>query len=308
MSNIEHSVGIHDSTWYSLRSLKTIEQNAVMAKNAGADFFVHMPGWKDILIGKESYNHLSLEAKFVDDSWWIDRIVELVTPLPDSKRLMFKNIAISMAYPIYPLSKILTKHELDVNPETSLIRRWPVFDSKDPVQIKRNNVIKLMSPKVVGSREVLDVHSVNIGLTAEELLEWQKQKQGRRLMISALMVDERLEKYNLSQEDHSNLINPLVDHVSAINLKIGDLKDQTGYILMTEKEITKAISEHNTRCLYAYRLKQLSETVGSKTDSKRIDWIIKVKPEMADGSSEKDLQTNSFLHKYIDYVRDVIQK
>jgi hypothetical protein len=307
MAGVEHRVGIHDVTWYPKSSFMNPEQIGQMAKNSGADFFVHMPGWRDILVNKKSYSQVSSWPAFIDDSWWIDRAVEIVTPLPNSRKLIANNVAVSTAYPIYPLSKILTRTALKENPEAPLIRRWPVFDSKDQNQMKRNKIIELMSPKVVGFREVLDVHSINIGLTTDELLDWQRQKTGRRLMISALMVDERLEKYGLPVGGQEDLIHPLIGYVSVVNLKIGDLKDQHGNILMTEKQVSEAIISDNVDNLYARRLVQLSEQVGRDINVGRINWIIKAKPGMAGGPSDRNLQTDDFLKRYVGFVKKVLQ-
>lgn len=304
---IEHRVGVHDVSWSPKSTSMSPEQISGLVRNSDADFFVHIPGWREILLNKDSYGRLSSEMRYVDDSWHIDRAVEIVTPLPNSVRLIPKNITISMAYPIFPLSKILTSRSLDTNPDSSLIRRWPVFESDDSNQRKRNKIIELMSPKVDGFREVLDVHSLNIGLTAEQILEWKEQKQGRRLMISALMIDERLEKYGLALNKQQKLINPLISHVSAINLKVGPLKNGEGIELMSEDEVIDAILKGNKDNFYAYRLKQLSEKVGDEAGTERIDWIIKVKSKKIVGSTGKKYGTDEFLHAYVDFLKKVLQ-
>lgn len=310
-------IGVHRVCWLpntprkmvtNLRELGASPATlAERAKRTGADFFVHQPGYKDILLRAENYRQLSLEPRYVDDSWWVDRAMEVVTPIP-SKDSLLKNSVISLVVPPPPFSVLATEKALTKLPDAYLIRRWP-FYNPDKVQDfsrieavrKRNAALNRLSNYPFHQKEALDVHTVHIGLTAEELLDWRQEKDSRRLMVSALMIDERLVIHKVTETEQDKLIAPILDFVSVVNLKIGDLRDSDRNILMTEQEVIAAILRGDKNCEYAKRLKALSEKVGSRVDDKT-EWIIKIKNELGQG-----IALDEFIAKFINYLHNILE-
>lgn len=308
--NRENSVGIHSSILFPQNAVMKPDSVSAIARQVGADFFVHMPGYPDFLTDKETYAQMEVKPKGVESSWWEDRAIEVITPLPHPASFKDKimNFAVTAIFPPFSLSRGLTAKVLEANPDSYLIRRWPIVENPENQRMKvRNKIIELMSPKIAEDREVLDVHSLNLDLTSDQILGWQSQQEGRRLMISALDIDERLSAHGIMQDQQSQLVEPLIGHVSVVNLKLGALKgDQS----MTEPEIVKAILEKDLDSLFGKRLRSLAERVGDKLKGGQIvDWIVKIKPSSLGGTSGLERVKNlDFAKEYIDFARKVITK
>lgn len=305
MTEIEHRVGISATALYPRNLFMSPARVGGKFLNADAEFMVHQPGWNNSSMG------LTIPVSSVESSWWIDRDIEFHTPLQGT----WKNAPINLGICSFlPISNRQTKEALRSFPSASLINRWADYSPetiKDPkraeIARRRNKVITRWSEGIGNKTEYLDVHP-NIGLTPEELLNWQKEKPGRRLMISALDIDERLGKYGIETQIQHNLVAPLLGKVSAVNLKFGDLKDSEGKVVMNETEIIDAIYKDDMFCPYALRLKKLSEVVGSELpDSFKINWIIKPKPWYLGGSKDARVKSPDFLKRYVGFVKEVVK-
>lgn len=301
MSEVGHKVGIHDVSWAPKNILAHPTQIATQASETGADFWVHMPNWRDLIVSNQTFKQLSFKPKFIDDSWWVDRAVELISPLekPVSKSGLVKNVLTSVAYPTPPFARMLTQRELSVFPSSNLVRRWPVVEGADLTYTlaKRNEILNIMSPTVAPHREVLDIHSTNLELTPQQILDWQKQKPGRRLMFSALAVDERLDKYSLATKGQHNLISALIPYTSVVTLKLEALKDQSGEVVMTRDQVLNSILSGNMDTEYARRLKVLSQIVGTQANEKQVEWIVKV----------KSTADNFLVPKFVDFTKRIVR-
>jgi hypothetical protein len=297
---MEHKIGIHDVTWApkNLLSHPWSIQNKVI--ESGAEFWAHMPNWRDLFISDKTFKQLDLQPRDIDNSWGVDRAVEIVTPLKRPVSVVGKvaNTITSVVYPIPPFAKSLTERELSVFDKSNLISRWPVIEDGflSSKLMKRNRIVQIMSPQVTPEREILDVHSTNLELSPQQLLDWQKQGSGRRLMVSAIGVDERLDKYSVRFE-HDLLIDPLLPYVSVVTLKIEDMVTSDREVVMTRSQIIEAIYQSGYNNPYAEKIKTLSQVVGSQSGRTNVDWMIKI----------KNLPDNTLVPKFVEYIDKLIR-
>ncbi len=300
MAEIVHRVGIHDVSFAPNNLVRHPNFVSAQTDSSGADFWAHLPTWGDLWASNQTLQGLDKRPDYIDSSWWVDRAVERTTPLghPKSGIDTLKATALTLAYPIPPLSRELTQRWLDACPDSGLIVRWPVYEYRNLPEIlrRRNELLGRVSPQVDPSREVLDVHSTNLGLTADQVMDWQDQAPGRRLMVSAGALDERLEQHGLVVRSQQTLIEPLLSRVSVVTLKLDDLKDADGDVSMTRQEIINGVKAGNYNNLYGVMVREFRDRVGADSMQPKVDWMIKVR-----GKHGPD-----FLDRFVNYTKEVL--
>jgi hypothetical protein len=306
MEKKEVRVGVSGLCKYPESTWESVEKMASWAREVGGEFLVYAVGWGDKFRQYESYpgrEELAVPVMGIENTWWEDRMVELKTPLP-TLGVTWRKVAGTLAMP----GRGAVGKVLDVYEDAYLVRRWPVLSDEMLDELGERRDLLARRNEELGkfprhTREILDVHSTNLGLTPGEILEWKREGGERRLMST--WPDERLPAHGLGRRGQDYLLRPLMGEVSAVSIKVADVYDLGDKLRMTRGEVAQSIVDGRKNTDYAWGIRNLVGQLGEGRPGV-YDVIVKVKGSVDVEVGGKIVTRDEFVRRTVEYVREVV--
>ena len=175
-------------------------------------------------------------------------------------------------------------------PNASLVTHWP----RSSINEDDNHWIFVSREKVepfLPQRQVAEVHTSMIGLTARDLIDWRKTDPENRRLAVIGPGDPRIEEHDLDSKKDKALMEAVMLYATVAYLKFGRLVD--GDRVMEQGEVESAVKARNFDCPLGRGIIKMSERLGSEVEGP-IHWVINVR-----GSDD-------LIKAQIEYVQEIL--